>query len=158
MAMRPKQMPAQHRIELLCGASEIALVAVLGSAGGIGKTTITDTVASFFAAAEIPVELVRVETGIRRNEFAARDIVIDLDAAAEAAVGFGGEAAIFEPAWPACERAIAGRGVVVFDAGANAQRPILEMAGVTGLSERVAAAGRETVVMVVTEPLAESGR
>jgi hypothetical protein len=158
MAQRPKQMRAQRVIDPLCSASEIALVVVLGAAGGIGKSTISDVFASFFEAAEISAQMVRVETGVRRDEFAPQDIVIDLDAAAEAAIGFGGEAAIFEPAWAVLEDAIAGRHVVVCDGGANAQRAILEMAGVTGLAGRVATANRETVVVVVTEPTSESGR
>lgn len=128
------------------------------SAGGIGKTTVSNTIASFFEAAGIAVQTVRVETGVRRAEFATRDIVIDLDTTADAAVGFGGEAAIFEPAWPTFERALAGQGVAIFDGGANAHRAILGMAGLAGLSARVDAAGRRSVVLIVTTPDPEAGR
>lgn len=158
MTTQPKPIPARRRVDPLCGASDIAVAVVLGSAGGMGKSTIANALASFFEAAEIAVQTIRVETGVRRDEFPPQDIVIDLDGASEAAIGFGGEAAIFEPAWPACERALAGRGVALFDAGANAQRAFLDMAALTGLSERVVAASRESVVIIVATPDAEAGR
>lgn len=112
MAQRAQQMHTRPQIELLCNASEIAIAAVLGSAGGIGKTTIADVFSSFLEAHGVAVQMVRVETAVRRREFARRDIVIDLDGAADAAHGLGGEAAIFEDAWPRVEAAIKGRGTV----------------------------------------------
>jgi hypothetical protein len=145
-------------IEPLCTASTIALVTLLGSAGGIGKSTIANAFASFFEAAGIPVRMVRVETGVRKAEFAASDIVIDLDAASEAATAVGGEASLFDAAWSTIKWAIGGNGVVVIDGGANSHRTILGMAGTTGLAARAAAKDATTLVVVVTTPDPEAAR
>jgi hypothetical protein len=151
-------MTTKTKNEMLCSASQIALVTLLGSAGGIGKTTIANVFKSYFEAAGIAVRMVRVETGVRKSEFAASDIVIDLDAASDAATAVGGEASMFDPAWPTIKYAIGGDGVVVIDGGANAHRAILGMAGTTGLAARAAAAGATTLVVVVTTPDPEAAR
>lgn len=158
MAQRPTPLRTRQRIAPLCSVSQIAIAVVLGAAGGIGKSTAANTFASFLQAHGAGPKMVRVETGVRRREFPRGDIIIDLDGAAEAALGVGGEAAIFEDAWPAVEEAIARRGKVVIDAGANAHRPILEMAAVTGLADRIRATGRKSIVIVVTTPEAEAAR
>ena len=153
-----KEARMRRRIDPLCSVSELALIVVLGPTGGIGKTKVSKLIASCLEAADLQVRSIRVETGVRANEFGPRDIVIDLDNAAEAALGLGGEAAIFEPAWETFERAMAGKCAAVVDGGANAHPAILGMAGLTGLSAQIAAAGRQSVVFVVTTPDAETAQ
>ena len=153
-----KEAQLKRRIDPLCSVSSLALMVVLGPTGGIGKTKGSKLIASYLEAADLRVRSIRVETGVRANEFGPRDIVIDLDNAAEAALGLGGEATIFEPAWSVFEDAMAGKCAAVVDGGANAHPAILGMAGLTGLSAQIAAAGRQSAVFVVTTPDPETAR
>ena len=147
-----KEVQLKRRIDPLCSVSQLALMVVLGPTGGLGKTKFSKLIASYLEAADLRVRSIRVETGVRACEFGPHDIVIDLDHAAEAALGLGGEATIFEPAWTTFEQAMAGKCAAVIDGGANAHPAILGMAGLTGLSAQFAAAGRQSAVFVVTTP------
>ena len=157
MPLKPEEKP-KDSIAPLFGADRIALLTVIGPAGGIGKTQFSDLLASFFEASDIPVRMIRVETGVRAGEFAEGDIVVDLDTTGEAATSFGGEASAFDLAWPALNWAIEGGGVTIIDGGANSHQKILAMMSATGIGELARANKRREVVVIMTVPDAEGGR
>lgn len=137
-------------------ASQITLVIVLGVAGGIGKSLLSDVLASLFQASGLGVKTVRVETGARRAEFPAADDFIDLDAIGKAEHAVGGASSLFDGAWSHILTAIKNQGIVILDGGANSHHTILSVAGETGLAKLVQARGAATYILVLATPDADT--
>lgn len=124
------------------------LFGIFGAAGGIGKSLDADTVATLYRTVRVPVRLIRMESGVRREEF-ANDAFIDLDEFAGAATQVGGIAALFDPAWALIEQTFADGGIAIIDGGANSHDKFVTLALETGLSQLVAEQGGRTILMVV---------
>jgi hypothetical protein len=125
-----------------------ALILNLGGAGGIGKSLNAESTAAVCRAAKVPIQMIRLETGARRQEFPG-DAFIDLDAFTDAQSMLGGIAAHFDATWTLVEATLAAGGIVIMDGGANSVGPILKLAAETALSQLVAARGGRTYAMVV---------
>jgi hypothetical protein len=125
-----------------------ALIMSLGVAGGIGKSLVADTVAVVCRRASIPTQMIRLESGARRAEFAG-DTFIDLDVVANGQQAMvGGVAAHFDRAWTQIEKTLEAGGVGVLDTGANSHDTVLRLAAETGLPQLVAAKGAKTIALV----------
>ena len=124
------------------------LFGIFSTAGGIGKSLDADTVATLYRTVRVPVRLIRMESGVRREEF-ANDAFIDLDEFAGAATQVGGIAALFDPAWALIEQTFADGGIAIIDGGANSHDKFVTLALETGLSQLVAEEGGRTILMVV---------
>lgn len=139
-------------------AKPVAAVAILGTSTAMGKTTLSDLVASFFQAAGVPTHVVRIESARRRSEFSERNSLIDLDAIEDAASEFGGRATLFEETYRRITLAIDRSGVLVMDCGAGGQNFLLEVAGGMGLAGLMAARGACLTIIVMVTPDGESAR
>lgn len=133
-------------------------VAVCGALTAMGKTTLANMVGSFFEAARVRVDYVRIETGRRRAQFHPRDGFVDLDACEDAANQVGGKATLFEDAWRRLGLAMRQGQAVVFDCGAGGQDLFLDVAGTTGLAGLMDRRGSMLWNIVMTAPDGESAR
>jgi hypothetical protein len=121
---------------------------VFGVAGGIGKSLDTDVVADLYRKAGKPVEVIRLETEVRKAEFPG-DAFVSLEAVTEAQENAGGAAGLCDDAFDLTVQTFAQNGIIILDGGANSHRAFVRVATETGLSQLVADLGGKTILMIL---------
>lgn len=124
------------------------LIGVFSPAGGVGKSANTDTVAALYREAKRRVLVFRMESSVRREEF-AHDEFIDLDQFADAESTVGGVSAFFDPAWARIEQIFTEGGIALLDGGANSHGKFITLCAETGLPQLVVERGGRMILMVV---------
>ncbi len=144
---KPTHAVLQERAALLRLSSKI-FFGIFGVAGGIGKSLDTDVVANLYRKAEKAVEVIRLETEVRRAEFPG-DAFISLEAVTEAQEKAGGASALFDDMFDLTIQTFDKDGIVILDGGANSHRSFVTVATETGLSRLIAGLVGKTILMVL---------